>query len=565
MKRFAAAVLICALICSALSGCFYFPRPVILPPRETEAQWTPKPSAPAPEVREGDYFSGDVWRGDTAFADMEYEHYDPARFGEYTEAIYAFARQGGSQKDFDDADYLLWDELNYVYTMAVLADLRYSADPTDEEAREERLYCDKLYEELSGEYWNAMHAMAESRHSRLLESGYAQWQIDWFESYDDSRDPDGAVLERDSELQLEYYSLIAAEYPDYEAIGENYVELVELRRELARDYGWDSYAEYAYAGLYGRDYTPSDSEALWDYVRQYFVPLVEEYAVPVGERSAELYWSEEIDCSEEALFAAMELVLPRISGELFEAYEYMRRYGLYDIAYSESKMATGYTIVLYWYNQPFIFNCPYGSYYDYSDLFHEFGHFASYFYSPSNLIFGNSDNDLAELQSQGLEVLATLFYDELFGPENGDAIRADVLMSIVYSVVDGALYDEFQRRVFEEEALTPERVNEIYASLREEYGYSPAEGAETEWMLVEHNFSRPFYYISYGVSALAALELYALAQTDFAAAADKYLTVEAMDPEIYYLSDALQTASLSSPFEEESFKTSAIALAVCFA
>ena len=124
---------------------------------------------------------------------------------------------------------------------------------------------------------------------------------------------------------------------------------------------------------------------------------------------------------------------------------------------------------------------------------------------------------------------------------------------MIYSVVDGALYDEFQQRVYAEPSLTVDRVNEIYAELYEEYGYEPYEGYETEWMGISHNFESPFYYISYAVSAVGALELYNLMEDSFEQGVDKFLTICAMDTEYYYYSEALAEAGLRDIFDADTY------------
>ncbi len=97
-------------------------------------------------------------------------------------------------------------------------------------------------------------------------------------------------------------------------------------------------------------------------------------------------------------------------------------------------------------------------------------------------------------------------------------------------------------------------MDEIYAALYEEYGYNPYFGYEREWMQVSHNFEDPFYYISYGVSALGALELWTLAREDWDAAVDRYLTACAMDTEELYYSEALSELGLGSVFESETYR-----------
>ena len=62
-------------------------------------------------------------------------------------------------------------------------------------------------------------------------------------------------------------------------------------------------------------------------------------------------------------------------------------------------------------------------------------------------------------------------------------------------------------------------------------------------------------------SALGALELNELLSRDFEAGLDRYLRVEAMDPEAYYYSEALEEAELSDIFDLDSYERAAAALA----
>ena len=108
------------------------------------------------------------------------------------------------------------------------------------------------------------------------------------------------------------------------------------------------------------------------------------------------------------------------------------------------------------------------------------------------------------------------------------------------------MYDEFQQRVYALENLTPELVNELFQQIRASYGYESCDGEEYEWMSVVHNFEQPFYYISYAVSSLPALELFARQQQSEADALDTYLRAAAMSDEEYYLRDAIAATGLTN-------------------
>lgn len=509
----------------------------------------------------GSYFNTDIWRGDVSFSNMTVPaEYDITEFNRLVERLRSFA-EGGNRKDFEDAEYDVWNEVCLLESCCNLTDICCSQDETDEEADRLAESYYSLYSSGYESYLSALHDVAVSPNKKVMKEVFADWQIESLAAYVPRGEEEIESDSREYSLELEYYNLMLEESPDPDEICSVFVELVNLRNRMAQLGGYSSYAEYCYGDLYARDYTIEDAARARDYIRDIIGPTLDVLYMRVDETKAEeLLYSEKIDCSEEAILNVMKAILEQMSPELSNAFDYMLRYDLYDISPAVNKRQSGFTTFLrYWY-EPFLFNCPSELWYDYTDMFHEFGHFANYYYSLSDIIFGAADNDLAELQSQGLELLSTLWFDEYFGEETSQAIRDDLVISQLYGILDGALYDEFQERCFAEQDLTVERVYEIYKELYEAYGFLPYDGYEYEWMNVEHNFTYPFYYISYAVSSVPALEIYSEGLTDRDTALDRYLRIEAMNCEEWYLSEALEQCGLSGVFEEETYLNIAKAL-----
>lgn len=510
-----------------------------------------------------DYFE-DVWHDQIEFSEIQYTHYDIAQFSHFADQIRAFSDGDGDPAAFQEADYAILDELYYVYTLSALAQIAYSQDTTDANAAQENMYTTQLCYDAMALYQSAMHDVAVSSNREVMASAYADWQINSFAAYVSADDITWASLAQEELLIQKYYSLIGAETADYDAVMDVFIELVQLRQALATDYGYDSYADYAYDYLYTRSYTPSDVQSLWRSVKEIIVPLIEEYGELVYLDSMDVYMSDRIDCSEEAVLQSLADTLPSISPKLAEAYSYMIQNQLYDITPSATKMNTGYTMRLNYYNAPFIFNAATGTYYDYTDLFHEFGHFVNQYYTLSDLIFGWPDNDLGELQSQGMEIMMMPYYEDVFGGADGDVIRADMRMNMLYSITDGTMYDEFLQRVYASQNLSPEKVRAIFSEVYHAYGNAEYDGWENSFMSIAHNFEYPFYYISYAVSAIPALELGALLEESPQEAINRYLQVAAMDTELYYYMDALEEAGFQDPFTRETLQQVADAAAVWF-
>ncbi len=518
-------------------------------PDAAEKTVAPGTADKAPErdyLAPGRYFSRQA-RDTVKYSDMTGGSWSAQEIDRLCEQLLEAGRSGSIAR-FHAACTAVEDAIYGIYTAYALADIRSSADVNDASAREDAGELIELYYQLSSGYTDAVCQLAEEG-CALLDTEFSAEYIASLADYDeDASARELEHLRRETELMDEYETLVSADAPDTDAIGRVYVELVEVRREIARLNGYDSYADYAYENVFSRDYTPKDAQKIWNIAQTELVPILVAYSQEISNAMDRTYYSTDLDCSEEAVLSALEKGASGMSPEVEAACRYMLDNGLYDIRYSESKLDSGFTVYLPDYGVPFIFNSPYGYYQDYTDMFHEFGHFLSYFYTGSDAVYGVSDYDLSELQSQGMEVMFMGLYDDIFG-SLADDMRAQTAAGLINSVIYGAMYDQFQQEVYGESDLTPERVNEIYAKLYESYGWETYDGYEYEWMWVIHNFEDPFYYISYAVSALPALELMARQQDSPADALDTYLRIASLDSELYYLSEALEIAGLENMLE----------------
>lgn len=513
-KKLAAAVLCLAL----LTGCAGLPAETAPASPDVTAALpytTAAPTESTDYLSAGQYF-GRVERPDVQFADMRARRWTE---GSVDDAILelSLAAADGSEDAFRSACAVMDDMLDGIMTAYVLAELDSDAHAGDELRLHEssRLY--NLY-------------------NRAV-SGYDACLAVWNGEDGESEGSAGAAAlelsERENEL-LSRYAVLSSGDGDDDALAELFVELVSVRNEMAELYGYDSYADYAYAELYSRAYVPEEAQKIWTAAREDVMPLYAEKYRGVYSAAENSFSLWRLDCSPERVRAALLYGAQHMSPEVSEACGYMLRHGLCDLERSDDKRPKGYTVWLPDYKVPYIFNAPSGLADDYQETFHEFGHFLSYFYCGGD---GQDDFDLCEIQSQGMEMMFLNFYDDIFG-DAAAVMRAEAVLGMLGSVIDGAMYDEFQQRVYAEKSLTPERADEIFAELYVDYGYAEYDGFERGWTWLGHNFENPFYYISYAVSALPALELFVRAQDSPAEAADAYLRIAAMSSEHCTVEDA---------------------------
>ncbi|MBO4916212.1 MAG: S-layer homology domain-containing protein, partial [Oscillospiraceae bacterium] len=427
--------------------------------------------------------------------------------------------------------------------------------------------------------------------SEVLSSRLSKKQLANYLYYVDMTDEERALNSREQELIADYRSLAASsrdiafeyngveysdksaeaayysdkiDYDTYTAIsryissqlnarfGEIYLEMISVRNQIAALHDYSNYAEYAYAEVYHRDYTVKDIEAFstavkkelcthfWTYV--YYMDSVDENALPLA---ASKYTGSNV-------FPTLLPYFAQLSDELYESASYIYEHGSYDLDPYSRKAGTSYTRTISYYNMPFYFNNPTGTYSDLTTAIHELGHANNAYWSGHDWNDPSTDVDTAEVHSQGLELLMLKFYPELFGTQ-ADAVAQSTIANTIYSVIQGCIHDELQRYAYSTPNVTLKQINEFYCKIMKEYGRVEKDDPRTEmygWYEVPHTFQSPMYYISYATSAAGALMFWEESQEDYFAAVDHYLAFVAQPGNVSF-QDSFKGVNLDSPLSPE--------------
>ncbi len=472
-----------------------------------------------PEDETGRFASADGIHADVDYADMTWYIYDAA------ELLDKAARLGETADGKEAADLYDWLMAEYakVYTLDNLAYIDFYAHPGDETLSDACRQLDSVLNEVNDALCTALSDALDGPAGSALRSYIGEDKATALVGYDEQTDRQREIAERVSELTLQYNALIM-EYLSYdegtEKIGALYRELVDLHNEEAQIVGYKDYADYAYEASYGRDFTPDDAAALCEavkpYARQYFGSLYYNEATYAD-------FSADTDLTERELVGLVTQYMPRVSDDAAKAAAYMEKHGLYFMDSAERVSDLGFTTTFDQYNAPFIYLALYGDQNDIQSMFHEFGHYYDAYVNPvPDLLLSVGSLDIFEIHSTGMEALSTGWYEDIYG-EDADLARIRFLDSALYTVFSGCLFDEFQRVVYADPTLTPEQISQTFVTIARSYGLrSFGKEFSHYWMQVNHNFESPFYYISYAVSMLASLQIYEMAENDWAAAADFY-------------------------------------------
>lgn len=286
---------------------------------------------------------------------------------------------------------------------------------------------------------------------------------------------------------------------------ELYLSLIGIRKEIAAELGFSDYSAYRYA-MYGREYTPQDAELLSADVAEIAAPL---YCSAVAEtaKDREALLAASDAYPQVQTFDRVRALLGELDPSFLEPWDYLVRNELYDCSAGEKKLPGSFTTYFATYGAPYLYLNWDDSYAMPTTLLHEFGHFAGYYFRTDRDASGGS-LDLAEIDSQGLELLAISRYKTVFG-NRADEAKTVQLCNALYAVVSGCALDAFERFAYSADDLTADRLHAAFDSIVKEYGLDHAGFSAQTWTQIPHLFRSPGYYISYAVSAIVALELYA--------------------------------------------------------
>lgn len=470
-----------------------------------------------------------------AFEDMEYTRPDAAALCKALGELEKLVKNGGSFDEVGAAFEAAYSDYSLFNTMDSLSYIRHTIDLNDEYYETENNWCEEQSPLIEQALEKCYIAMGQSDLRDRLEEEY--FTEDFFDFYDEnqiySNDRVVKLMQKDNDLQAQYMALqsdqtiewngeevlyediIGDESLDYDSylmayqlyynkynpqVGEIFAEMIRTRNEIARELGYDTFADFAYSYYYDRDYTPEEAE---DYLSDIAAELAPMYFYAVyGAQNT-------TPCSTDEVLDLFEKTVYRFGGEFATSYEFMQAYDLMDITDSSSKMPGSYVTYLSSYQMPFLYVSPTGKLDDLLTCCHEFGHFVDGFVNCN----GTSSIDCNEIFSQGLEFLS-LSRAELDDDER-EALTISKVADSLLTFVSQAAYAEFELRAYAlpDDQLNTEGLNALFLECMEEFGQSYT-GMEDiiapGWIDIQHFLIAPYYVISYCVSNDAALQIFQL-------------------------------------------------------
>lgn len=530
--RLLAAALALVVLCScggrsaadgSAVGTDQTPEEMTVPAATPSPERTENPPAEATAQPAGDR-TGDGVHAEVPFDEMRWTVPDTAAFDAALDAMVAAETDEEMLRQYDAAV----DELLYTQTQEVLCGAAFYSDVTDEAASEAMQSSSEISLEASDRLLAAASLLLQGSHAAAFRARIGEEDAEQLTEYESMSEELKQLFRRETALTSRYNTVVADGSLDprekNRKLGDIFLELIDIRSRIAACYEYDSYADYAYAEIFGRDYGPEEAAELCRRIRE----VIPAYGECYYSDAFFVDWSDKGGATPDDCRRAIRIIAEEVSPEATAAAEYLFRNGLYLLREGDMVADIGYTAPLPFYNSGLIFHKFYdGDFmYNLQTGVHEFGHFYEQYRHPevNRALLGLFSYDVLEIHSTGLEAL---FYDRMdeFFDEALIYSRIYTLESLLYNVISGCLYDEFLQYCYSHPDMTVEEINELNFELLQEYFGMEFEWNEElawSWQDVPHNFETPFYYISYATSSLASLQLWDLSQTDRAAALESY-------------------------------------------
>lgn len=341
--------------------------------------------------------------------------------------------------------------------------------------------------------------------------------------------------------------VLERQYADFEVLGEIWIKLMKIRRQVALNAGKADYRAYQWQEKRRFDYTPEDAKS--------FHRAIEEVVVPATARIRERWrkrlgvetlrpWDTEADPDGldpirpfktiDELNHGMKRIFDQVDPDLGRRFQTMVTEGLLDLENRKNKAPGGMCTMFPVSNRPFIFMNSVGTHADVITLLHEGGHSFHVFETAGIELFHDikySQMEFNEVASMAMEYLGGRYLMESGMYTQAEAARARIkhLETNLIGWSGMAAIDAFQHWIYENHDLgsDPVRTSEKWSELYDRYMVGlDWRGLEqykaVHWQRILHIYLYPFYIIEYGLARLGAVQVWANSSANYPGAVKAY-------------------------------------------
>jgi len=373
----------------------------------------------------------------------------------------------------------------------------------------------KEYSELTTQYENIMHEVVE------VEYNGQKYSSDKLEESGLSGQDLSAVK-----------NLIMTEQS--KSVWPIYQDVIRNRNEYAKEYGYDNYLTYGYSDYYDRDYTAEDIKKLSDSIASYMADLMLWTLLAQGDAAMS---DAPLNMDTETIFKTVGENVSTLIPNLSDSMDYLLKNELYTCGDEPERHDGAFMAPLSAMRSGMIFAKTNHTVSDYETITHEFGHFNNAYLTYTPGLISPNHMDILEIHSQGLEMLGSTTLKNVFPDKTGD-FTAGITLNMAQNISSALMVARFEIMCFENPDMTWEEANEEFGRCFVicMTGADPSTAVSNPvWVIIHHLFTSPLYYVSYSISALSALDIYAQYLDDPKAALEKYDALAHIDPQLSYV------------------------------
>ena len=482
-----------------------------------------------------------------------------------------------------------------VETMYSLTEIYRSKDSSVEFWQIEYGYISVNYPKLSQAIENLLEACAASEHRQTFEKDYFDYSLEDYANGGIYTDEVVRLMEEEARLEAEYSSLSTATVEIvYDSVASTirwegtadevyamarehfknddasyervcmainllyekkymelsipiYVDLFKVRRLIADELGYSSYADLAYKTL-GYDYTADKMLALLKDVGAYVSPVASELEASVF--GSYFQKNAQPQLKKAILINNLYEVYSELGGDYKDAYSYMLQHKLYDISgASNNRFAGAFTAYISNNSSPYLYMNASGFVRDYGTLSHEFGHFLDGYINYGN----NGSLTISEVSSQTLELLTLLKLKGRMTSADYQYLEYHTTFIFLNSVLMiQSFYSAFEHLAYSldyddiTEAKLKSLVEDAFTLV---YGDEMSIEGDLSYVTLTHTVLYPFYVESYVTSGLVSLDIFF--KERYGNGGEGFALYEALinrgDTDLS-LTERLEAAGLDSPF-----------------
>ena len=311
-------------------------------------------------------------------------------------------------------------------------------------------------------------------------------------------------------------------------------EMLGMRLRMVRNAGLRNVTEYQFLALGRNDYGPADCLRLHDTVEQTVLPAVRRlYDRRRRTLGLETLKPWDLNADPESrpplkpfpdigsLVDGCSRIFHRIDKELGSQFDLIRRLGLMELENRPGKTPGASSKTLPESRLPFIIMNATGTIEDLILLLHESGHalhtiargqqdFYNYRYSPL---------EFDETVSYSMELIGSLFFDEVFSGADLERARRDILEYALTRLLLHTTGDAFQHAIYAHPNCSSSDRGDTWVRVASRFepcvdwsGLEPIN--QIRWQAQRHFYFAPFYFIEYVMARIAALQIMQAARKD---------------------------------------------------